>query len=294
MTQKRSSEEEIAEKRKIAIQEDSAPESAKISPTVAQSPSPMRLESLSLVSAVLTASSKESVSDNWIDFTAANNIPSFPSALIDNNGLEKHEERPAPTVTPAVILNNLLLLAAATYALTSGLLWMLYQFEWFQSWRYLWPLLGAVYAIDSSKVLFDLVGNDKNGSQSILPRCRPSLSAGQGNSVLATTGAFAITALTGIAGIGLVIGGAYDAFMPVWMTGPNVFTAAGIGQDSAMILLGLASMSAVQIASCQPTNTSINAMRFWGYVLLLSQLYILSDSAVDDVLSGLFSTLDLT
>lgn len=291
MTQKSSSQEEIRKKEEVSIQEDFAVGSAKTSATVPQSLAPLRLESLPLVSAVLT-SSEESVSDPWKDFAAAKNVPSSPDEALMGTiiGTEKPQGRPVTTAIPAVILNSVLLLAAATYALTAGLLWMLYQFEWFQSWRYVWPLLGGVYAIDSATVLLDLVDNDKKETPSFL--LAPSLSAGPGTSVLETAGALATTALTGIAGVGLVIGGAYDVFMPVWMTGPNVFTAAGIGQDSAMILLGLTSLSAVPIiTSWQPTNSTHNAGLFWRYALLLSQLYILSDSAIDDVLSGLSSAL---
>jgi len=46
---------------------------------------------------------------------------------------------------------------------------------------------------------------------------------------------------TGIAeilgGVGLLIGGAYDAFMPVFGECPNVITSAGIGSDAAAGLL---------------------------------------------------------
>ena len=46
---------------------------------------------------------------------------------------------------------------------------------------------------------------------------------------------------TGIAeflgGLGLLIGGAYDFWMPVWGECPNVLTSAGIGSDAAAGLL---------------------------------------------------------
>merc|ERR1712238_550337 len=40
-----------------------------------------------------------------------------------------------------------------------------------------------------------------------------------------------------IAGLGLLVGGAFDALAPVWYTSPNLFTAAGLDSDSAAALL---------------------------------------------------------
>ncbi|CAB9514508.1 unknown protein [Seminavis robusta] len=173
-------------------------------------------------------------------------------------------------VEDSALAPALLALAGCTYALSSATLWMLYHFEWFQMWRYLWPLVGLLYATDSAS---SLLGRNKPPDSG---QPWPLLSIPSDSSKIPVP----VRMLSGVAGVGLLVGGAYDAWMPVWETGPNVFTAAGIGQDSAMILWIITAALAVR----RPPK-EFAGRYFWTYVVLLSQLYILGDSAFDEVVS---------
>lgn len=222
----------------------------------------------------LSSRSTRSMPDS---FPLIQSVSNDPLLVWNRNEIIKQEEGIPTTIIMGSGFSTLLVLAASTYALSSASLWMLYQFEWFQTWRYVWPLMGLYYAADGA---FFLGGSrpflSELSSLSVNPFME-DIHDNKNNMAAAT--AFAI--LLGVAGVGLVIGGAYDAFMPVWMTGPNVLTTAGIGQDSAMILWLLTTFSVLQKV---PTLTSSSTI-FWRNVVLLSQLYILSDSTFDDVIS---------
>jgi len=104
------------------------------------------------------------------------------------------------------------------------------KYEWVQSWRYTWPLLGVIYTA-AGVTHFTLESEYIN----IYPQ-----KGAWGFWYLPGSPKFHVQ-WTGIAeilgGLGLVIGGAYDAFMPVWGECPNVLTSAGIGSDAAAGLL---------------------------------------------------------
>lgn len=155
-------------------------------------------------------------------------------------------------------LSEFLILILGSTALSIGMGEMLTKYEFFQDWRYLWPLIGVLYMWDGisssqgARPLF--IGNSSRWMQ--------------------------YTAVA--AGLGLVIGGAYDAFMPVWMTGPNIVTNAGIGQDSAMVLLLLSAGSFVQPSSFREYNPT----RLLLEITLLAELYKLGESSIDELLSN--------
>mmetsp|Transcript_5213 Transcript_5213/g.6068 ORF Transcript_5213/g.6068 Transcript_5213/m.6068 type:complete len:289 (-) Transcript_5213:3-869(-) len=109
-------------------------------------------------------------------------------------------------------LINTLALGLGSYGASLALGDMLDQYEWFQACRYLWPFsIGGIFLLEGS------------GGIRILPFAL-------GYDIFSKWIAI-------IGGFGLIVGGAYDAFMPVWMTGPNIITNAGINQDSAAVLL---------------------------------------------------------
>ena len=117
-------------------------------------------------------------------------------------------------------------------------------------------------------------------------------------------------------GIALMIGGAYDAWMPVYATGPNIITSAGIGQDAAMgLFIGtLLQMIRIQLSSLlllpsgthheeivDRTSSTITSspprrpplagstgtsspMTLVLYILLLAQLYKLGEGSFDELL----------
>mmetsp|Transcript_12788 Transcript_12788/g.35418 ORF Transcript_12788/g.35418 Transcript_12788/m.35418 type:complete len:217 (-) Transcript_12788:153-803(-) len=201
---------------------------------------------------------------------------------------------------------SILTLTGCTFALASVMQWMLHQYEWFQAYRYTWPLIGLLFTVDSANTIVSLLQqqlyNDEDEEGGMSQFSNPP------SSIPMIVGTILIRLVSGLAGVGLVIGGAYDAFMPVWMTGPNVFTAAGVGQDSAMILWILTALSLIlrqhnkkEVGSEQsmdviPPPFRVSSLAtvqtsFWAFVILLSQLYILSDAAFEDVSEMINATL---
>lgn len=121
-------------------------------------------------------------------------------------------------------------LGLSTVAFSSFLDSITAQYEWVQTWRYTWPLLGAIYAA-AGVTHFTLQEAYENvyptkGSWGFwyLP--------GSPEFHVKWTGAAEI-----LGGVGLLIGGGIDAFGPVWFTCPNIITNAGIGSDAAAGLL---------------------------------------------------------
>jgi hypothetical protein len=164
---------------------------------------------------------------------------------------------------------------------------LLYNSNAVQEWRYWWPLTGVVYVAQAYQNLSEKDFGGK--SVPLLPFPIISVWA---------------NILAGLCGIGLVVGGAYDAFMPVWMMGPNVVTEAGIGQDSAVALMLLTAYSVLNCTtsarSFKDTDSGIhswcsphfpNSAQLLAQIALLSQLYILGDGSINAILADVFSAL---
>lgn len=121
-------------------------------------------------------------------------------------------------------------LGLGTYLLSSLLSSATLQYEWIQSWKYTWPLLGVIYAA-AGATHFTVEDEYVN----IYPANKA-----WGFWSLPGSPQFHVR-WTGVAellgGLGLLIGGAFDAFAPVYTQFPNVLTPAGIGSDSAAALL---------------------------------------------------------
>mmetsp|Transcript_21793 Transcript_21793/g.22166 ORF Transcript_21793/g.22166 Transcript_21793/m.22166 type:complete len:259 (-) Transcript_21793:4-780(-) len=197
-------------------------------------------------------------------------------------------------VTPAAIIS---LGVVCTGLLSNQIDGLLRDYEVFQSWRYLWPLVGAVYAWDGAASLFPEIQ---------FPPFSPLASE-------TIKRARFVSLLTLLAGIGLVIGGAADALLPVYITGPNLFTSAGLGPDSAAFLLLMTVLFSIRnvMAQFDPekcvdstgspvSNFSYNSMSIISerledkgfykqiivWVVLTSQLYVLGESSFDEMLSS--------
>lgn len=176
-------------------------------------------------------------------------------------------------------MSESIILALATFGVSYLLGDLLVQFEWLQDWLYFWPLVGTLYVAEPMM---------KQGL-SLLP--------------FALSKNPAIQLLSVIGGVFTLIGGAYDAFMPVWQTGPNIFTIAGIGQDGAVILLLVSVISIIQESwnKYQAMDAKYNLDSNFGkdngsssnqmllQILLLAELYKLGESSVDEIVSGLDS-----
>ena len=127
----------------------------------------------------------------------------------------------------------------ATFALVEILGDLLSNYEWIQTLRYFWPLsLGAYYG---------LLWNQANDQDSSLRRktmeefgpaaaYSPNKIQNDDNQDIKTL-LLQIGYVVG--GFGLFVGGLADAVLPVWMTGPNWITNAGLAPDCAVLLLVL-------------------------------------------------------
>jgi len=133
-------------------------------------------------------------------------------------------------IQASIVLGIFVALGISSVAFSSFLDIITLKYEWVQSWRYTWPLLGAIYAI---------AGVTHFTVQEEYENIYPSKGA-WGIWHLPGTPEFHVK-WTGVAeilgGLGLLIGGAYDAFMPVFGECPNFITSAGIGSDAAAGLL---------------------------------------------------------
>ena len=148
-------------------------------------------------------------------------------------------------------------LLSGTYVVSCVLADLLNNFEWFQNWRYFWPFgIGVLYVVDGFQDALKLFGPKQRVASVVL-------------------------------GIALIIGGAYDAFMPVWMTGPNVVTAAGIGQDAAF---GLFFLTIWQLCQSEAKEVKTvgdllqkEVVSVFPQVLLLAELYKLGEGSFDEI-----------
>lgn len=133
-------------------------------------------------------------------------------------------------IQASVVLAIFAALGIGSVAFSSFLDTITMNYEWVQTWRYTWPLLGAIYAA-AGVTHFTLQEEYEN--------IYPSKGA-WGFWYLPGSPTFHVQ-WTGVAeflgGVGLLIGGAFDAFGPVWADCPNVITSAGIGSDAAAGLL---------------------------------------------------------
>jgi uncharacterized membrane protein len=105
---------------------------------------------------------------------------------------------------------------------------------------------------------------------------------------------------TGVAeilgGVGLLVGGAMDAWLPVYFSSPNIVTAAGLASDSAaaLFLLTLAvtpsniymyTHGARLPMDGPPIPISFHVVRGIFQVVLLAQLYQLGEGTFDALFS---------
>ena len=152
-----------------------------------------------------------------------------------------------------------------TFLLTSVFSDLLSASEWFRAWRYVWPLVGFIYLTDG-------------------------LSGGQYLRLFENRWQNLFNA---VLGAGLVVGGAFDAFMPVWMLGPNVLTSAGLEPDAAAGLFLLSAFQTVKKEINDIGDIPFEDVRVKDLfsvlprILLLAQLYKLGEGSFEEIVSKL-------
>lgn len=209
----------------------------------------------------------------------------------DNNNSNKAMDGPDSPTTVAESFRTAAALLLGTYLGSLVLTDLLAHWEWFQAWRYAWPFgIGLLYCVAPPRLG---LGPKQRWTAAVL-------------------------------GFGLVVGGAADAFLPVYVTGPNVLTAAGMAPDAALGLFFLtfyqimvvtsssqseeeaaarditssnqgtspiseASLDDLLVPKGNATTTQILSPTYFMQVLLLAELYKLGEGSFDEVFfSGIF------
>ena len=169
--------------------------------------------------------------------------------------------------TMTTFLEWLLVVSCGTWITSMVFSYLLANIEWVQSWRYTWPFgIGAMYMCLNCGGISIILNDIKtpNNNRCLLDDSTSILLARTIEPLIGTT-SFS-KAIFFVLGLALVIGGAYDAWMPVYETGPNVVTSAGIGQDAAMGLLGGTLLQMIWIH--QPLSTSSSSSsKSWSSLL---------------------------
>lgn len=194
-------------------------------------------------------SSNDNSTPSSTSFTefASNRTPILADLLSsDNNGQssssstpglrEENEDSSQPTLWQERS-SEWTVVGLSTFALVGILGDLLSNYEWVQTLRYFWPLSLGVY--------YGLLLNTANDRDSALRRdtieafgpssaFSPNTTSDEGEikDLLLQMGYV-------FGGFGLFVGGLADALLPVWMTGPNWITNAGLAPDCAILLLVL-------------------------------------------------------
>lgn len=206
-------------------------------------------------------------------------------ALPSPSGINTLDE----SIQAAVFFGIFAVLGASTAALSSIVGDATAKYEWLQNWRYTWPLLGAIYAA-AGVTHFTIQEEYEN----IYPA-----KGSWGIWYLPGSKGFHVQ-WTGVAeflgGVGLLIGGAIDAFAPAYISSPNIVTQAGIESDSAagLFLLTLAVTPAniymfthgARLPKDGPeVPIAGHAVRGIFQVILLTMLYQMGLGTFDEIFS---------
>ena len=185
---------------------------------------------------------------------------------------------PPPTTLDATypVLASRVVTLLAVVGCSTLLTQALCAWEWMQTWRYCWPLaLGGWYAYQGWMQHTQSANQlDTTAAAAYWPMDETAVPRWIPWSMI-------------VAGIGLVVGGAADALLPAYVTGPNLFTAAGLGPDSAAYLFVVTLLWGPSTNSSRrpPSQNIFKQSTTISRVLLLSQLYILGAGSFDDVVS---------
>jgi len=228
------------------------------------------------------------------------------------------------------VLRSFLLLglvAAATVGLVTFYNTLLMELEWMQAWRYTWPCVGLIFMYEGYQSLAaprqqqqgqQVPNNNYSGinynysnfdnsdtadsSRSIfslptdLVRDTVALQEGApaGSSSRPPPVWFRIVAI--LAGASLVIGGAADAFLPVYVTGPEFLTAAGLAPDAAAFLATFQAFALVRrvVGFNNNQNQANLAIVCVAHILLLSQLLVLGAGSFYDTSTLIMERVDAT
>jgi hypothetical protein len=144
--------------------------------------------------------------------------------------------------------SELIVVVLATCALVGILGDLLSNYEWVQDLRYFWPLsIGAYYGMlwnqaytEKDVSLLTAARTEFGPSVAFTPTATDADAASANpDSAADAPGSLLLQVGYVFGGFGLFFGGLADAVLPVWMTGPNWITNAGLAPDCAVLLLVL-------------------------------------------------------
>ncbi|KAG7342414.1 hypothetical protein IV203_007507 [Nitzschia inconspicua] len=195
------------------------------------------------------------------------------------------------TTQSAIFVGILLALGVCTSAFSAVLTSLTTNFEWFQSFRYSWPLTLGLVFVAAGITHFTVSAEYKN--------IYPYRGAWGGLWKLPGSPDFHV-AWTGVAellgGLGLLVGGLIDWLEPVYVSSPNIVTTAGLESDcaAALYLLTWAVTPAnifmfthgakLPMEVERDIPVSFHAVRFVMQVVLLGFLYQMGEATFDALL----------
>jgi len=171
-------------------------------------------------------------------------------------------------------------LLAGIYGTSCVLIGSLSHWEGVQASSYTWPFgIGALYVVWNAAPGVVLASSSTTTTE--MSQTASLSKVWTGESILSRI-------ILVLLGLGLMVGGAYDAWMPVYMTGPNVVTAAGIGQDAAVGLFGWSFWQSIRMIISSKNEDSPKENTPYALllpqVLLLAELYNLGEGSFDELL----------
>lgn len=197
------------------------------------------------------------------------------------------------TTQAAIFVGILVALGVCMSVFSAALSSLTTQFEWFQSFRYSWPITLGLVFVAAGVTHFTVAAEYKNiypypgawGGLWKLP--------GSADFHVAWTGAAEL-----VGGLGLLVGGLIDWLAPVYLSSPNLVTAAGLESDcaAALYLLTWAVTPAnifmfthgaklpMEVEGYVPI--SFHVVRFIMQVVLLGFLYQMGEGTFDALLAG--------
>lgn len=267
-------------------------------------------EQTPLLAELLATQTNNGESDDKNERSGGDNS-SLPSAPPRAGSAATTADNPG-TEAPAFVYSSLrqrspeiAIVGLATVAVSGILGDLLSEYEWVQALRYFWPLsIGVYYG-----TLLNQAADGNSGGNGRLARMRqefgpdvavnPDASAdddcdGEPSSSSSSSSSSNPVLQLGyiLGGAGLFLGGLADAVLPVWMTGPNFLTHAGLAPDCAVLLLVLA-VGEEYLVRGPRTNDNDNTITMTApalmKIVLWAELFKLGEGSLEEVF-GIFQT----
>jgi len=196
---------------------------------------------------------------------------------------------------PTMLTRSFLLVVLGTTIFGMMTCWntLLANYEWMQNWRYTWPCVGLLFLYEgyaSLAVEFDLPmmrNNSDEYADGIITSSFATDAISLRHDSLGNTSSVWSRAIVMLAGASLALGGAADAFLPVYVTGPNFLTNAGLAPDAAAFLACHQALVLARrvVPSVEEEDEREDFVVWAAQAVLLSQLLVLGFGSFDEVVT---------